>query len=64
VSPGRVATEFVQNAVTDPKTLEVIKNLPRLTSENVANAVLYVLSTPPDVQVRDEIKWRMSGFSL
>jgi NADP+-dependent farnesol dehydrogenase len=28
-----------------------MKKLPRLTSESVANAVLYVLSTPPDVQI-------------
>jgi NADP-dependent 3-hydroxy acid dehydrogenase YdfG len=50
-----VATEFGQNVVTDPKILEEMKKLPRLTSESVANAVLYVLSTPPDVQVRDGI---------
>ncbi|XP_068894814.1 farnesol dehydrogenase-like [Tenebrio molitor] len=49
VSPGRCATEF--GNVTDPKILEQMKNVPRLKPENVANAVLYVLSTPPDVQV-------------
>jgi NADP-dependent 3-hydroxy acid dehydrogenase YdfG len=55
VSPGRVASEFGRNAIniTDPKVLEEMKKFPRLTPENVANAVLYVLSTPPDVQVRE-----------
>ncbi|CAH1371969.1 unnamed protein product [Tenebrio molitor] len=51
LSPGRVASEFARNAITDPKVLEEMKKFPRLTSESVANAVLYVLSTPPDVQI-------------
>jgi NADP-dependent 3-hydroxy acid dehydrogenase YdfG len=50
-----VETEFGRNAITDPKRIETMKKLPKLTSENVANAVLYVLSTPPDVQVIDEL---------
>jgi NADP+-dependent farnesol dehydrogenase len=51
LSPGIVETEFGRNAITDPKRIETMKKLPKLTSENVANAVLYVLSTPPDVQI-------------
>jgi NADP-dependent 3-hydroxy acid dehydrogenase YdfG len=53
-----VASEFGRNAIniTDPKVLEEMKKFPRLTPENVTNAVLYVLSTPPDVQVRDEVR--------
>jgi NADP+-dependent farnesol dehydrogenase len=51
VSPGIVETEFGRNAITDPKRIEEMKKHPKLTSENVANAVLYVLSTPPDVQI-------------
>jgi NADP+-dependent farnesol dehydrogenase len=53
VSPGRVATELLHGKGRDPKAFERLQRLPRLQPENVANAVLYVLSTPPDVQIHE-----------
>jgi len=53
VSPGVVATEFATAAkyVID----ESRKNRPKLLSEDVADSILYVLSTPPHVQVHELI---------
>ncbi|XP_043660128.1 farnesol dehydrogenase [Drosophila teissieri] len=44
ISPGLVDTELVPPAY---------KRLPMLQAEDVANAILYVLSTPPHVQVHE-----------
>jgi NADP-dependent 3-hydroxy acid dehydrogenase YdfG len=46
-----VATELLNGKGRDPKALEMLKKFPSLQPENIANGVLYVLSTPPDVQV-------------
>ncbi|KAF5283285.1 hypothetical protein FQR65_LT14027 [Abscondita terminalis] len=65
VSPGLVQTELFKTAyetamvkanipLTDD-ALSTIKALPVLTSEDVAEAILYVLSTPPNVQVHELI---------
>ena len=53
MSPGGVATEIVQSNefILDPKRTEDFKNFPFLQSEDVADSVLYVLSTAPHVQV-------------
>ncbi|KAJ3660774.1 hypothetical protein Zmor_005206 [Zophobas morio] len=55
VSPGGVATEIVQSNefILDPKRTEDFKNFPFLQSEDVADSVLYVLSTAPHVQVHE-----------
>lgn len=54
VSPGGVETEFVEAA--NLGTLESIKDrFPMLNSEDISDAVLYVLSTPPHVQVHELI---------
>ncbi|XP_069683501.1 farnesol dehydrogenase-like [Periplaneta americana] len=55
VSPGRVRTEFGQAAGATPEMLEASKKVPALTSEEVADAVLYVLGTPPHVQIHELI---------
>jgi NADP+-dependent farnesol dehydrogenase len=54
VSPGAVTTEFLEasNFLADPTVSEQIKKLPFLKSEDIADSVLYVLSTPPHVQVK------------
>lgn len=48
ISPGYVKTEIEEVAGIDPKLLE---NVPPLKVEDLAEAVIYVLSTPPHVQV-------------
>ena len=53
ISPGTVATEFLKlfaRTETDPT-----EKLPfeRLSSRDIADAVVYLLSTPPHVQVND-----------
>ncbi|KAF5307622.1 hypothetical protein FQR65_LT06778 [Abscondita terminalis] len=54
VSPGLVKTElFKENWKDFPANFMETK--PSLKSEDVANAVAYVLSTPPDVRVHDII---------
>ncbi|XP_068894715.1 farnesol dehydrogenase-like isoform X2 [Tenebrio molitor] len=60
VSPGGVDTEIAQtnNFEITPQIVEAMKQMPRLRtkmpmleSEDVADSVLYVLSTPPHVQI-------------
>lgn len=52
-------TELLTAAMTgagkpqDTKLLEMVKTLPALNPKDVADAVLYVLSTPPHVQVHE-----------
>jgi NADP-dependent 3-hydroxy acid dehydrogenase YdfG len=48
-----VATELLHGKGRDPKALEMLKKFPSLQPENIANGVLYVLSTPPDVQIHE-----------
>jgi NADP+-dependent farnesol dehydrogenase len=54
ISPGAVTTEIAEtnNVVFDDNMKELIKKMPFLKSEDVADSVLYVLSTAPHVQVR------------
>ncbi|RZC38891.1 dehydrogenase/reductase SDR family member 11, partial [Asbolus verrucosus] len=50
VSPGVVASELTsQNP--DPEKRAMYENMPILEAENIADGVIYVLSTPEDVQV-------------
>ncbi|XP_049803547.1 dehydrogenase/reductase SDR family member 11-like isoform X2 [Schistocerca nitens] len=57
VSPGVVQTEGVSNAMaTIPKDLSAkFKDMPALESEDIAEAVVYMLSQHPRVQVHDVI---------
>ncbi|XP_067014714.2 farnesol dehydrogenase isoform X2 [Anabrus simplex] len=53
VTPGMVRTEFRDN---NPKyNTEEFRKLPALNSEDVADAVLYALGTPPHVQIHEVI---------
>ncbi|XP_069683511.1 farnesol dehydrogenase-like [Periplaneta americana] len=53
VSPGRVRTEIGQASGATPEMLKARKDLPTLQSEDVADAVLYVLGAPPHVQIHE-----------
>ncbi|XP_018325787.1 farnesol dehydrogenase [Agrilus planipennis] len=53
VSPGVVKTDFRRVAGYTPQNAE--ENFPGITSEEVADAIIYVLSTPPTVQIRELI---------
>ncbi|XP_046991482.1 farnesol dehydrogenase-like [Schistocerca americana] len=57
VSPGLVQTEGVSNGMaTMPKDLSaILKDMPALESEDIAEAVVYMLSQHPRVQVHDVI---------
>lgn len=52
ISPGCVKTEI---ALAAGLPLENFAQLPMLEAEDVANAVMYVLGTPPRVQIQDMI---------
>ncbi|GJQ81331.1 hypothetical protein Trydic_g20543 [Trypoxylus dichotomus] len=53
VSPGPTDTEFI-NAEEAPKEfVDLFSSMPKLEADDVADAVLYILSTPPHVQVQD-----------
>ncbi|KAF2894952.1 hypothetical protein ILUMI_11220 [Ignelater luminosus] len=55
ISPGCVRTEIVQtNLLSElPEIAEFAKKLPLLEPNDVAEAVMYVLATPPHVQVHE-----------
>ncbi|XP_067014718.2 dehydrogenase/reductase SDR family member 11 isoform X1 [Anabrus simplex] len=53
VTPGKVETEFRDNRPNFQT--EAVKNMPGLESEDVADAVLYALATPPHVQIHEII---------
>uniref|UniRef100_A0A1B0CSZ2 Dehydrogenase n=2 Tax=Lutzomyia longipalpis TaxID=7200 RepID=A0A1B0CSZ2_LUTLO len=48
VSPGVVATEFF-----DETTLKSLQHFPHLLPSDISQAVLYILSTPPHVNIQD-----------
>lgn len=51
ISPGGVLTEIMPNMEARREA-----NHPLLNSEDVSNAVLYVLGTPPHVQVKSPLR--------
>jgi len=55
ISPGAVTTEFADAAgmVLPPELKEYLKNGPMLKAQDIADAALYVLATPPHVQVHE-----------
>lgn len=67
MSPGPVDTEFSKssNLEVNPDWAKLYNAMPKLKSDDVADAVLYVLSTPPHVQVsRVETKAWFSCYNL
>ena len=48
ISPGVVKTEFSARAHNDPGRVMAIG----VDAKNIADAVVYILSTPPELQVR------------
>nr|CAI5855749.1 unnamed protein product [Callosobruchus analis] len=70
VSPGMVDTEIIASAQNNLSVAHIFKDAPMLKPEDIADAVEYVLSTPPHVQVvgvarrkerLDELAKRTSG---
>ncbi|EFA04837.1 farnesol dehydrogenase [Tribolium castaneum] len=53
VSPGPVDTEFGVALHDSEDWKKLYNSMPKLQSEDVADAVVYVLSTPPHVQVQE-----------
>ncbi|KAF2893590.1 hypothetical protein ILUMI_12586 [Ignelater luminosus] len=59
ISPGSVTTEFVDSSLEEsgqsppPGLKEFVQNLPHMQPSDIADGVLYVLSTPPHVQVHE-----------
>ncbi|XP_060518418.1 uncharacterized protein LOC132697142 [Cylas formicarius] len=55
IYPGLVQSEFAEKGLLgenqDPHLAEVLKVLPKIYPSDVADSVIYVLSTPPHVQV-------------
>ncbi|GLV36702.1 prestin [Carabus blaptoides fortunei] len=52
ISPGVVETEF-QDGFPDENIKEAVKGIPHLVPEDLADAVHYVLTTPPHVQIAE-----------
>jgi len=51
LSPGNVGTEVLDNTEMTEEQIDRLKKLPRLETEDIANATLFVLSTPKHVQI-------------
>lgn len=56
ISPGMVATEAA-NVITDPAASQLVNTVGRvaISADNVANAISYAVSQPPDVDVNEII---------
>jgi len=63
LSPGGVKTEFVIAAGYQNMDTEMFNQMPLLESKDIADAVLYILGTPPHVQVWISLKHEISGAS-
>ncbi|XP_033225242.1 farnesol dehydrogenase-like [Belonocnema kinseyi] len=62
ISPGYVHTDITKTTtISDPKILEVLKD-PGLEAEDIADSVVYVLGTPPRVQVTELIIKPVGGL--
>jgi len=53
LSPGGVKTEFVIAAGYQNMDTEMLNQMPFLESKDIADAVLYILGTPPHVQIHE-----------
>jgi NADP+-dependent farnesol dehydrogenase len=51
LSPGAVKTEFLTASGRTDIDLEQFKDIPFLESKDIADGVVYILGTPPHVQV-------------
>ena len=56
LSPGGVKTEFLIASGREVPDAELLYQVPLLESQDIADAVLYVLGTPPHVQVLVSLK--------
>lgn len=54
LSPGTVATAITnaEDFDIDPETVEKYKNIKVLQPDDIADTVVFILSTPPHVQVK------------
>ncbi|XP_023723991.1 farnesol dehydrogenase-like [Cryptotermes secundus] len=53
VSPGGVETEIMEASEIPKDVLEGFKDMPCLKSKDIADSVIYVLGTPPHVQIHE-----------
>ncbi|XP_069683485.1 farnesol dehydrogenase-like [Periplaneta americana] len=53
ISPGTVKTEIAEASGFPLELTEAFKDTPYLEPKDIAHAVLYVLSTPPNVQIHE-----------
>lgn len=63
ISPGEVKTEIIEAAGYKGSTDEYYSSIPILLPEDVADSVLYVLSTPPRVNIT-ELMIRPTGEAV
>ena len=52
ISPGYVKTEILVG-ISNAKHSDMMKHIPALESEDIAESVVYVLGTPPRVQITE-----------
>lgn len=60
VSPGAVATDMLSTLINDPALAE---KLPSISDNDVSDAVMYALGTPPNVEVIDLLIATRAGTS-
>jgi len=53
ISPGVVKTEFLHKNFGEEKAMEMYSAMPHLNSQDIADALIYTLSTPENVQIHD-----------
>jgi NADP-dependent 3-hydroxy acid dehydrogenase YdfG len=63
ISPGVVETEFLNRTLGEVNAKAQYKAMPRMTSQDIADALVYALSTPENVQVHD-IQLRPTGTKI
>jgi hypothetical protein len=61
LSPGAVKTEFAVAAGYEDIDPDIFNQIPSLEGKDIADAVLYILGTPPHVQVCISLKHKISG---
>jgi len=64
LSPGAVKTEFFIAAGHQDLVSETLSQIPWLESKDIADAVLYILGTPPHVQVWISLKHETLGAPM
>lgn len=62
VSPGAIDTEFLEDSSTNNEAFrKYVQGNSKLSEEDVADAIIYILSTPSNVQIFD-VKMRAMNF--